>query len=42
MYELISIIDTMRRRLNKREGNRAQCEPDTAYSDCLIIKIWLI
>ena len=42
MDELIGIIDKMLRRLKNREGKRADCEPDTAYSDWLIIKIWLI
>ena len=42
MYELIFIIDKMLRRLQYREGKRTECEPDCAYSDWLIIKIWLI
>lgn len=42
MYELISIIDKMLRRLKNRGGKRMDCEPGTAYSDWLIIKIWLV
>ena len=42
MYELISIIDKMMRKLKNREGKRGECEPQMAYSDWLIIKLWLI
>lgn len=42
MYELIGIIDKMLRRLKNREGKKEDCEPDTTYSDWLIIKLWLI
>jgi hypothetical protein len=42
MYELIVIIDKMLRRLKNREGKRMDCEPDSVYSDWLIIKLWLI
>ena len=42
MYELITIIDRMLRRLKNREGRRTECEPAYEFSDWLIIKIWLI